>query len=1241
MKKSSRRWVIVAVLALLATEVAYVVGANIFLNSERAFNAINRKPEKLWLHWRSGWTLMPGVVHLEGLQIRGQDRMFQWHAQVDEITTSMSLLALVGKRFRTTSVTGSGLRFHMRERLPLGSTPGKDAELFPDIPGLSNPPERPPEQLYPPQKIEHPWTIELRNALITDLHEIWINQFRFEGQGQVTGGMTHVVQGTIEVPKATVTLNSGTAWIGQTPAVENVVLKSVVTLDRFNPKKEQGLAMLPFVSGDVQLQGKIDSLDFIKIFFRKVPWFQIEGEGQINADVRLVKGLLAPQTKFSVSTVNLSTNVFDFAMAAQGPGKIEGRVEREGEKAVATVAVALTDFEIGLPMQQKILLRGHNLSFGGKSAELDLRDPFTDLTMIVDTPDIELKDLTVLNLWIPKELDFRIRKGAGHMRLHAEGSALTLASKGSVEISAQDMVADYQDLTLATDLRIGTDLQYGPLEDERGLGLASGVPLRISQLSLAVPKASVYQKKRVLAEELALDINTKFDRSTFEKEKMLGLLRFTSGYLQVAAKLPNLAHLSNYLPTKKGMRIRGGAGELHARLETVAKQPIAQASIGLSAKGLDAQSGDLVLHGNITLSSDFEYGVEQRSDKGLLVFGDRGHVEILKAAFALDGAELRERRQILAQDLNLQFQSEFAPHTLDLKKTSALLRASTASLHTAAQIPDLRYLDKYIPADAGLLIGKSQGRLEAEFQTAAGQSLATGQVTLMSKKLVISQKKEMRLTSEVNVGADVRYGETDGITGTGLIVLADGPLAIVGTSLRLKSGTLVLRDGRAVENLTLSLDSTFDRLTLNEIKSREALRAVSADISVAGRVPDLRFLKGYFRQTPWLKLDGAGQMEADVRVKKGVLMPGTRIAVDSDKIQANFMDYTASGSGKVRGLVTQADGKTLSKVSVSLDDFGFALLKQSYIFGKGFTVIGTAERLDLTDPFTDLKIAIDLPESKLPNFGVYNSYIPPESCIFIHQGHGRIRSHFDFDAATNSASGNIALTANKIIMQFDKVTLSADLKVLAHLKDGDMQARRFDMSGTTIELNNTYVGSSKIETDTSWWARFELPKAKGAFTIPAELEARVWMSLRDSRPVVVFLAEKKGVVRWFKNLLTVPNIEARADVKMQGKMIEVQDLAMTGDRFEILGDLDILQRRLGGVFYARLRNLSVAVELRDDQKKWKLTNSKDWYEKRKELYKAHDWLAERGNAAAELSPEPDAVVTKEERKKSKRTGCWD
>ncbi len=1239
MKRSSRRWFIVAVLVLLTVEFGYVVGANMFLNSERAFEAINRKPEKLWLHWRSGWTLIPGVVHLEGLQIRGQDRKFQWHAQVEEISTSVSLWALTAKRFRTTSVRGSGLRFHMRERLPPGSTPAKDVELSPDIPGLSNPPEHPPEELYPPQKIEHPWTIELRNALITGLREIWINQFRFQGQGQVEGGMTHVVQGTVEVPAASVTLSSGTAWIGKTPAVENVALKAVATLDRFHPKKEKGLAMLPFVSAGVQIQGKIDSLDFIKIFFRKVPWLRIKGEGQIDADVRLAKGMLAPETKFSVATANLSTKVLEFAMAAQGPGKIEGRVEREGEKAVAIVTVTLSDFEMGLPTQEKTLVRGRDLSFGGKSSRLDLRDPFTDLTVIVDTPDIELKDLTVLNTWMPKELGFNIRKGSGHMRVHAEGSALTLATEGSVELTAQDLVAEYRDLTLDTELRIGTKLQYGPLEGEKGVRLTPEVPLRINQLTLAVPNATVLEKKRVLAEALSLEVNTRFDKFIFEKEQILDLVRFASGDVHLNARLPDLGYLGTYLPRKNSMRIRSGAGEIQARLQTAAEQAVAQASIGLSVKGLDAESGDLALRGNVLLNGDVEYSAEQRGNKGLLLLDDRGYLEVLKATFTLDNAEIRERRQTLAQDLSLQFESEFTPHVLDLKKTSALLRASAVSLRTAAEIPDLRSFGKYIPAGAGLrIVGRSPGRFEAEFQTAAGRSLTTGRVALMSKELTIAQKKEMRLTSELKMSADLRYGESNG---AGLIVLGDGPLAIAGASLRLKSGRLVLRDGRAVENLTLKLDSTFERLLLKDIESREALRAVSADISIGGRVPDLRFLKGYFRQAPWLKLDGAGQLQAAVQVKKGVLMPGTQIAVDSEEIQANFMDYTASGSGKVRGVVTQKGNKIFSTVSVSLDDFDFAHLKQSYIFGSGLTVTGTAEQLDLTDPFTDLRVAIDLPESDLPNFGAYNTYIPPESCIFIYRGRGRIRSHFDFDAAAKSASGNITLSAEKIIVQFDRVTLVGDLKIKARLNDGDMEARAFDMAGTTIEFSNGYVGSKRIETETDWWARFELPKGEGQFTTPAKLDARIQMSLRDTRPLVVFLAEEKGVVRWFKNMLTVKDIEARADFKMADKVVAVENLEMTGEHLEVLGELDIFSRQFAGVFYARLRDLSVAVELRPGQRKFKLAKSKPWYENRRQVYKAHKWFAQQEGVEAELPPEADAVVTNEERKKSADTGCWE
>lgn len=1223
-------------LALLALELIYVVGANLFLNSETALQAINNQPQRLWLHWQRGWTILPGVVHVSGLQIRGQDRQFQWYAELDELTAWVALPALIGKRFRTHSMNGRGLSFRMRQRLAPGAVAGEDAGLTPDIPGLTNPPAPPPEQLYPLVEIEHPWTIELRNGLIADLREIWVNQFRFEGHGQVEGSMTHVVQRTVTVPQASVTLTAGSAWVGKLPAVQNIAVKATVTLDQFDPRKEKGLAMLPFVTASVQIKGKVDSLDFIRVFFRKAPWLHIQGQGEIDADLRLHKGVLAPPTMFSVKTEDIATNVLDFVMAAKGPGGIEGRVERADGQTVAKVSVALADFQVALPSQQT-LVRGRDLEITGKSGQLDLRDPFTDLLLIVDTPDVEFQNLSVLNAYIPRHLNLQIRGGRGHLRSHIEGSPQTLTATGTIALSAEGLVAAYKDLTVQGNVDLSSFMQYGLLEDEApGVLLLDSQPLELSRLALALKSGELRQRQHVMARGLGFDLAAQFARYRLVEYELRSLLAATAGEMRLAAKIPELRDLLAYLPKQPHLRLRAGTGDIQAHLKTASQLPEVTGSFALAGHNIDAAVAEHNFAGDLKLDTQVQYGWSQGT--GLQLYGGAGQLELVKAAATVSGAKLSERKLTIAQDLALEVDAEFTRSILRLDRTTELLRATKAAVHLAGNLPNLRYLRTRLPLGSGLALEGGQAGFDARLRTEPGEIAVDGRVTLSSKALEFKFKNEMTVSGDVQLAADVRYGASGGL------VLSDtGPLATPKISAQLSSGRLLLRDGKAVEHLAVSIDSSFDRVRAQELDNPAALRAVSATVDISGRVPDLRFLKAYFRQAPWLRLDGAGEMLARVQVEKGVLLPGTRLRVDSEELHANFMDYQASGSGTVRGLVAREGDETFSSLTVSLNDFKFARLdyEQPYIFGSGFTVKGTARQLDLTKPFTDLKVAIDLPESKLPNFAFYNAYVPPDSCIYIYQGHGALRSHFDFDAATNSASGNIALTADRVIMQFDKVTLATDLKVRAHLKNGDMQARRFDMSGTTIELSNTYVGSGKIETDTSWWGRFELPKAKGTFTIPAQLEARVRMSLRDSRPVVVFLAEKKGVVGWFKNLLTVPNIEAQADVKLQGKMVEVDDLAMTGDRFEILGDLDIVPRRLGGIFYARLRNLSVAIELRDGQKKWKLTNSKAWYEERREAYKAQDGFAEQNGVAPELSPEPDAVITKEERKKSKRGGCWD
>jgi len=74
-----RRILIRTVVVLgVAYVVIYLIGANLILNTGLLQRAINRRPEKSLVEWRSGWTVLPGRVHVEGLRVRGQSRRAQW-----------------------------------------------------------------------------------------------------------------------------------------------------------------------------------------------------------------------------------------------------------------------------------------------------------------------------------------------------------------------------------------------------------------------------------------------------------------------------------------------------------------------------------------------------------------------------------------------------------------------------------------------------------------------------------------------------------------------------------------------------------------------------------------------------------------------------------------------------------------------------------------------------------------------------------------------------------------------------------------------------------------------------------------------------------------------------------------------------------------------------------------------------------------------------------------------------------
>lgn len=206
-----RKWAIRIGATLLVFEVFYVVGANFFLRTDLLTNLINKKPEKTNISWDSAVTYLPGFATVKGFTLRSQTPRDQVYVHVAEADARISLIKLAFKTIHIRDVDAKGVDFRYRERLdsprrneaqegPL--EPPGNIEFYPEIPGLSNPPDPKPEDLYPRKKKKRPWTIKITGADVEGPVKVALNEFRLEGDGSVGGGVT-------VKPRKTITIHRG------------------------------------------------------------------------------------------------------------------------------------------------------------------------------------------------------------------------------------------------------------------------------------------------------------------------------------------------------------------------------------------------------------------------------------------------------------------------------------------------------------------------------------------------------------------------------------------------------------------------------------------------------------------------------------------------------------------------------------------------------------------------------------------------------------------------------------------------------------------------------------------------------------------------------------------------------------------------------------------------------------------------------------------------------------------------
>lgn len=304
-------WILVVAVAIYGI---YVVGANIFLNTDVAFKLINKKPEKMHIQWSSGTTYWPGVVTIEGFQIRGQSKKMQWFCEMPGGTFHISLLALASKQIRIVEGHGDGFDFRIRRRLTAEEAQTERVDFLPEIPGFSNPPDPIPEDIYPPRKNKkkNPWHLKIHDVELEGPISLWLHRMQIAGAGAVGGSVDYLLGDEMEIPAAHLVLRDGRFLIDSAAFAEQLEIAIHAGFDPFVLKETKGLGMLEFMRAEVDIPSAVvPDLNVLGKLFPGDSGTRIEsGSASLQGNLSVAE-FGAAQGEFTLEATGLDVVSFD------------------------------------------------------------------------------------------------------------------------------------------------------------------------------------------------------------------------------------------------------------------------------------------------------------------------------------------------------------------------------------------------------------------------------------------------------------------------------------------------------------------------------------------------------------------------------------------------------------------------------------------------------------------------------------------------------------------------------------------------------------------------------------------------------------------------------------------------------------------------------------------------------------------------------------------------------------------
>jgi hypothetical protein len=319
--RGRRRIAISLVVVAAALAVITLVVPNVLLQSDFIRKRINRDPNSGWLDYDSAVSRWPGALHVKNFRLRDRDSKAEWALQLDDANVTYSLADLLRKRFHVTRLSGRGFAFRARNRLtPAQATPLRLSRI-PRIPGFPDPPVIGPSKPKPPPTGKE-WSIQIDRVAVDEAREIWIDEYRYDGQARVTGGFFLRPKHRAEVFRGKLSARRGTLRSGREVIAADVRATIDARIAPWNPREYPGSKMLRFVFGDAEASGRLDNAEIVNRLIGEPPGTRFErGSGRMSVHGSVEEGVA--KATIDYASRDLALRVLDVAMR----GRFDGRMQ--------------------------------------------------------------------------------------------------------------------------------------------------------------------------------------------------------------------------------------------------------------------------------------------------------------------------------------------------------------------------------------------------------------------------------------------------------------------------------------------------------------------------------------------------------------------------------------------------------------------------------------------------------------------------------------------------------------------------------------------------------------------------------------------------------------------------------------------------------------------------------------------------------------------------------------------------